>query len=504
MKSGLPHWRRFWLAPLVLLVLLVACGDDDEGPTGTEDSTAPAPVTTLATGAVTAHSIVLNWTAVGDDSLTGTARTYDVRYSTSAITAGNFAAATAATGEPSPTAVGTPQTMTVTGLAAAMIYHFALKVADEKSNWSGISNVVSDTTAEAGDETVPAPVNDLDGTALSSNSVLLTWTAPGDDGSTGTAAAYDIRYSTNPISGTNWNQATQATGEPAPAVAGTEQEMTVTGLTAEEDYYFAMKTRDEVPNESSISNIETVSTPAAQASPPGLMVPDFPDSVCITSEETYAQFAKASVELQLMLVNYYAALANAFFAPLQGADWEQTGDCWNYDYSYAGCAVHYDVCQTEAQYEYTMTIDGSCGSEPFDNWVEYRAQVDTDARTGTFYVYELNTTTVAAAWTWTWAADENSGTYTFYDGDPATEPISATIEWSRSADLNVYDVTYIVPEQTKTVTHFVQEPCSGWQHQYQWDSEWWMQNDIVWNSDGSGYWDTYEEGNPEPIEHYPW
>ena len=49
-----------------------------------------------------------------------------------------------------------------------------------------------------GDTTPPATVADLTPSNVTTTSVTLTWTAPGDDGLTGTAASYDIRYSTVP------------------------------------------------------------------------------------------------------------------------------------------------------------------------------------------------------------------------------------------------------------------------------------------------------------------
>ena len=75
-----------------------------------------------------------------------------------------------------------------------------------------------------------------------SSSITLTWTAPGDDGSTGTATTYDIRYSTSAITEGNWASATQVTGEPTPAAAGTNQTMVVSGLSPSTTYYFAIKT----------------------------------------------------------------------------------------------------------------------------------------------------------------------------------------------------------------------------------------------------------------------
>ena len=100
-----------------------------------------------------------------------------------------------------------------------------------------------------------AAVTNLATSNPTSGSVTLTWTAPGDDGSTGTATSYDIRYRTGgTVNDSNWASATQVSGEPTPAVAGTNQSMVVSGLNASTTYYFAIKTSDEVPNTSAISN----------------------------------------------------------------------------------------------------------------------------------------------------------------------------------------------------------------------------------------------------------
>jgi len=97
--------------------------------------------------------------------------------------------------------------------------------------------------------------------------VTLTWTAPGDDGNVGTAAAYDIRYSASgTITEADWASATQASGEPAPTAAGTSQTMTVSGLTPGTTYSFAMKTSDEAGNTSAISNVAVKATTAAPPS----------------------------------------------------------------------------------------------------------------------------------------------------------------------------------------------------------------------------------------------
>lgn len=105
----------------------------------------------------------------------------------------------------------------------------------------------------------PAAVTDLVAATGSGNGeVDLTWTAPGDDGNQGQASTYDIRYvpyANGPIdTEAEWNGATQVEGEPTPGPAGTPESFTVTGLTPGASYYFALKTADEVPNWSGLSN----------------------------------------------------------------------------------------------------------------------------------------------------------------------------------------------------------------------------------------------------------
>ena len=117
------------------------------------------------------------------------------------------------------------------------------------------------------DTTPPSAITDLTASSPTPDSITLTWTAPGDDGNVGTASQYDIRYSTSPIDEGNWDSATQLDGEPTPSPAGTEEIFTVTGLSTDTTYYFAMKTADEVPNWSELSNVTSVNLLLAQYEP---------------------------------------------------------------------------------------------------------------------------------------------------------------------------------------------------------------------------------------------
>jgi hypothetical protein len=223
------------------------------------DAAAPARITDLAVAGTPASGRVpLTWTATGDDGSTGTAIAYDLRYSTSAITDdATFNAATQVTGVPAPKVAGSTETFTVMYLQGSTTYYFAIKAIDKGINRSPLSNVVTGTTAAA------VGVTNLAAGTATSATVPLTWTAI-DDGSTGTYASYDLRYSSSPITDTTtFNAATQVTGVPAPKAAGQAESFTVTYLQPATTYYFALKGIDAKGNRSPLSNVPTATTGAA-------------------------------------------------------------------------------------------------------------------------------------------------------------------------------------------------------------------------------------------------
>lgn len=84
--------------------------------------------------------------------------------------------------------------------------------------------------------------------------VGMTWTAPGDDGNVGQAASYDLRVSNQPITDANFASAAQVTGMPAPAPAGTREQLQVNNVPPG-TLYLALKTTDDAGNTSGLSNV---------------------------------------------------------------------------------------------------------------------------------------------------------------------------------------------------------------------------------------------------------
>lgn len=110
------------------------------------DFTAPEAVSDLTVADVTSGSGTLSFTAPGDDGNEGVAQGYDLRYSTSPITADNWEEAIPVSSLASPLPAGSPQSLTADGLEAGVTYYFALRTLDDVALSSGNSNVVSDTT----------------------------------------------------------------------------------------------------------------------------------------------------------------------------------------------------------------------------------------------------------------------------------------------------------------------------------------------------------------------
>ncbi len=110
------------------------------------------------------------------------------------------------------------------------------------------------------DRVNPSAVVDLAASSSTFHSILLNWTATGDDGDIGVASYYDIRYSTLPITDENWETANKVVGEPKPQSSGSVETFTATKLSYDTTYYFALRVIDNVGNFSELSNMALEAT----------------------------------------------------------------------------------------------------------------------------------------------------------------------------------------------------------------------------------------------------
>jgi phosphodiesterase/alkaline phosphatase D-like protein len=120
----------------------------------------------------------------------------------------------------------------------------------------------------AGQDTIPPdPIDDLGAAPADVEGYIdLQWTAPSAIDGPQQADHYDIRYSTGSINESNWTQATAVSNPPVPNVGGVGELFTVTGLSAGTIFNLAIKSYDNVGNESPLSNV--ISSYSAGISPP--------------------------------------------------------------------------------------------------------------------------------------------------------------------------------------------------------------------------------------------
>ena len=135
--------------------------------------------------------------------------------------------------------------------------------------------------AASGDVIPPDRIKDLGAsTGQGQGEINLKWTATGDDGLTGTATSYVIRYNEVPISHLNWENSTTIANPPQPVSSGSTQTVTARAPLSNKLYYFAIKVRDEAGNQSELSNN------ASAISGTGVIPPDTTTTPCETTTFT--------------------------------------------------------------------------------------------------------------------------------------------------------------------------------------------------------------------------
>ena len=134
----------------------------------------------------------------------------------------------------------------------------------------GLASAFLAITNPAGDGTPPDAITDLTVDDVIGNAVELSFTVPEDseepapdpgDVTLQQVIGLDLRYSTEPITDDNFNDAFVAQIElDGPPEAGQEIEVTIENLSYNETYYFAVKSTDRFGNVSALSNVASATT----------------------------------------------------------------------------------------------------------------------------------------------------------------------------------------------------------------------------------------------------
>lgn len=224
------------------------------------DRVRPARVSFLVAQALSTTSVEVRWVTTGDDSLAGAAARAELRRASFPLDDANFATGfLVPTAPPSP--AGLADTVVVESLPESSIWWFAVRMVDDVGHVSEVSP--ADSAALPG--LAPAPITDLRALAVEESTVVLQWTATGDDGDQGQPLEYVISASPQPLDESNIDQAPITLRRPARFDPGLVETTIVVNLTPGRRWRFAVRGVDHSNTVGAISNVLEVFTPVGGA-----------------------------------------------------------------------------------------------------------------------------------------------------------------------------------------------------------------------------------------------
>ncbi len=213
------------------------------------DTDAPVAITDLKAHEMPLGIKMLTWTTP-EETLPLEGSFYEIRYAYVPITAENWADARVLPFAKPMMAAGEPDTLIAPVEQPSEDTWWAIKATDEAGNISAMSNVA------LADDVAPSAINDLAVDSVRQNSVILSWTAGGDDGVGGGAAAYyELRVSYGEQM--TWENAAVIPGVPNPGQPGAAMVFEATEFVYPEysKMAFQMVVYDNNGNPSEKSNI---------------------------------------------------------------------------------------------------------------------------------------------------------------------------------------------------------------------------------------------------------
>lgn len=204
-----------------------------------------------------------------------------------------------------------------------------------------------------GDSTAPGTVADLRVTWATTTTVNLAWSAAGDDGDVGTAAAFEVRSTAYPADPFGWDSWEIETAAGVPAAPGLAQSHTVTGLDAGAVRVYRVRTRDEAGNLSEPSNpVIATAAPQHDTTAPGA-VQDLAVWSSDGSRLTVSWLATGDDGPLGQAAGYEVRLAAA---PLSDADWAAATPVANGSPGPAGTRCRADIPGLDPDTTYHVAV----------------------------------------------------------------------------------------------------------------------------------------------------
>lgn len=207
------------------------------------------------------------------------------------------------------------------------------------------------------------------------------------------------------------------------------------------------------------------STGSGNPDPPPPVKPTTP-SITVNGPNT------TSTDPHVFIVKTYAQLFTNIslqFTSLQNVPGNQNGNIWSYEITLQGITTKYQcVKNSDGSLLWTITWNGTNGSNTYTNWKVYEAYVTADGKNGYWRVFEENDTVRVGEYTWSTATNGTvTGTISDFTNGVEDQRAVFTSNTDGSGELNIY-------EKVTGVTNMV------------------LKTNITWQANGSGTWTTYK------------
>lgn len=206
----------------------------------------------LAVAAIDTNDALASFSSYGATTVDIAAPGVDVLSTTPGNTYQSFSGTSMATPHTAGAAALLKSYFTTAGYASLKARLMSAAVPTAALNGKVVSGRLNVYNAFDNDTVAPGTPSGFVATKRGYTALGIQLVASGDDGAVGTAASYDIRYSTSPINAGNFSSATRFNAAPSPAASGTLQSMFINGLQAGTTYYLAARASDNVGNTSGI------------------------------------------------------------------------------------------------------------------------------------------------------------------------------------------------------------------------------------------------------------
>jgi chitodextrinase len=245
-------------------------------PEAVPDTIPPAAIEELAALAVTSRGADLRWSSTGDDGYAGRSARFVLGY----LEGGALAtesdwqqAQKIESGLPAPQDAGQTVDYPLRGLAPERSYAIAVRAYDDADLISPLGYAIMVATPALPDTLSPAAIEDLRSAPPGADACDLTWSAPGDDGASGTAHRYELRYLPGRAidDEADWSAAQLPSAPlPSPGAPGSTESFCLGGLEPSTAYGISVRAWDEAGHRAPLSNPLLIETaPPPDLTPPG-------------------------------------------------------------------------------------------------------------------------------------------------------------------------------------------------------------------------------------------